>query len=147
MFLDGVLRSENKTPIFEGVSLYKALNVNGLVTLACDDQEEANRWCKEHKLVDIDGFISNKTVGEYEDKDFRKIQHQQASGPLHLIVTADMDLAVKCLENGIKTLLWLHPVYLSAKFRPDGREGRKSWDAVVGELDRQVQLMLEDDRL
>lgn len=64
-----------------------------------------------------------------------------------MIVTADMDLAVKCLENGIKTLLWLHPVYLSAKFRPDGREGRKSWDAVVGELDRQVQLMLEDDRL
>jgi hypothetical protein len=147
MFLDGVLRSENKTPIFEGVSLYKALNVNGLVTLACEDQEEANRWCKEHKLVDIDGFISNKTVGEYEDKDFLKIQHQQASGPLHLIVTADMDLAIKCLENGIKTLLWLHPVYLSAKFRPDGREGRKSWDAVVGELDRQVQLMLEDDRL
>jgi hypothetical protein len=147
MFLDGVLRSENKTPIFEGVSLYKALNVNGLVTIACDDQEEANRWCKEHKLVDIDGFISNKTVGEYEDKDFLKIQHQQASGPLHLIVTADMDLAVKCLENGIKTLLWLHPVYLSAKFRPDGRDGRKSWDAVVSELDRQVKLMLEDDRL
>jgi len=147
MFLDGVLRSENKTPIYEGVSLYKALNVNGLVTLACEDQEEAKRWCKEHKLTDIDGFISDKTVGEYEDKDFRKIQHQQASGPLHLIVTADMDLAVKCLENGIKTLLWLHPVYLSAKFRPDGREGRKSWDAVVGELDRQVQLMLEDDRL
>jgi hypothetical protein len=147
MFLDGVLRSENKTPIYEGVSLYKALNVNGLVTLACEDQEEAKRWCKEHKLTDIDGFISDKTVGEYEDKNFRKIQHQQASGPLHLIVTADMDLAVKCLENGIKTLLWLHPVYLSAKFRPDGREGRKSWDAVVGELDRQVQLMLEDDRL
>jgi hypothetical protein len=147
MFLDGVLRSENKTPIYEGVSLYKALNVNGLVTLACEDQEEAKRWCKEHKLTEIDGFISNKTVGEYEDKDFRKIQHQQASGPLHLIVTADMDLAVKCLENGIKTLLWLHPVYLSAKFRPDGREGRKSWDAVVSELDRQVQLMLEDDRL
>jgi len=147
MFLDGVLRSENKTPIFEGVSLYKALNVNGLVSLACDDQEEANRWCKEHKLVDIDGFISNKTVGEYEDRDFRKIQHQQASAPIHMVITADMDLAVKCLENGIKTLLWLHPVYLSAKFRPDGREGRKSWDAVVGELDRQVQLMLEDDRL
>jgi len=147
MFLDGVLRSDTKTPIYEGVSLYKALNVNGLVSLACDDQEEANRWCKEHKLVDIDGFISNKTVGEYEDKDFRKIQHQQASGPLHMVVTADMDLAIKCLENGIKTLLWLHPVYLNAKFRPDGREGRKSWDAVVNELDRQVQLMLEDDRL
>jgi len=101
MFLDGVLRSENKTPIYEGVSLYKALNVNGLVTLACDDQEEAQRWCKEHKLTDVDGFISNKSVGEYPDKDFLKVQHQQASGPLHMIVTANMDLAIKCLENGI----------------------------------------------
>jgi len=147
MFLDGVLRSDTKTPIYEGVSLYKALNVNGLVTLACEDQEEAQRWCKEHKLNDVDGFISNKSVGEYPDKDFLKIQHQQASGPLHMVVTADMDLAVKCLEHGIKTLLWLHPVYLNAKFRPDGRDGRKSWDAVVSELDRQVQLKLEDDRL
>ena len=64
--MDGVLRSSSKIPIYEGVSLYKSLNVNGSVFLACDDQEEAQRWCKEHKLDDIDGFISNKTVGEYE---------------------------------------------------------------------------------
>jgi len=137
----------NKVPIYEGVSLYKALNANGSVFLAVDDQEEALRWCKEHKLTDVDGFISNKTVGEYEDKDYLKIQHQQASGPLHMVVLADVDLATKCLQNGIKALLWLHPVYQSAKFRPDGRVGRKSWGELVGELDRQVDMMLEDDRL
>lgn len=115
--------------------------------LACEDQDEAARWCKEHKLTEVDGFISNKTVGEYEDKDFLKIQHQQASGPLHMVVTADLDLALKCLENGIKTLVWLHPIYLSAKFRPDGRKGRKSWDALVQELDRQVDLLMEDKRV
>ena len=146
LFLDGVMRSNSKVPIYEGISLYKALNANGSVFLACDDQEEALRWCKEHKLIDVDGFISNKTVGEYEDKDFLKIQHQQASGPLHMAVMADVNLATKCMQNGIKTLLWLHPVYQSAKFRPDGRTGRKSWDELVGELDRQVDMMLEDDR-
>jgi len=147
VFIDGVLRSESKVPIFEGISLYKSLNANGLVMLACDEQDEAARWCKEHKLTEVDGFISNKTVGEYEDKDFLKIQHQQASGPLHMVVTADLDLALKCLENGIKTLVWLHPIYLSAKFRPDGRKGRKSWDALVQELDRQVDLLMEDKRV
>lgn len=136
-----------KVPIYEGISLYKALNVNGIVAVACDDQEEAQRWCKEHKLSDVDMFISNKTVGEYDDKDFLKIQHQQASGPLHFVVVADVELATKCMQNGIKTLLWLHPVYQSPKFRPDGREGRKSWGDLVGELNKQIDMLMEDDRL
>lgn len=145
--MDGVLRSNSRVPIYEGLSLYKSLNVNGTVMLACDDGEEAARWCKEHNLKDVDGFISNSTIGEYEDKNLLKVQHQQSQGPLHLVVTSDVELAVKLLENGVKTLLFLNPIYLSAKFRPDGREGRKSWDALVGELDRQVDLMLGDKRL
>jgi len=141
------MRSETRVPIFEGISLYKSLNVNGTVMIACDDQEEAMRWCKEHKLTEYDGFISNKTVGEYENKDLLKVQHQQAAGPLHLVITSDVDLAKTLLEKGIKTLLFLHPIYLNAKFRPDGREGRKSWASVVGELDRQIDLMKDDKRL
>ena len=141
------MRSENKIPIFEGISLYKSLNANGLVMIACEDADEAARWCKEHKLDDVDGFISNKTVGEYENKNFLKIQHQRASGPLHMVVLADVDLAKKCLENGIKTLLWIHPIYLSAKFRPDGRTGRKSWDDLVKEYEHQIDLKMKDKRL
>ena len=147
VFMDGVLRSETRVPIYEGISLYKSLNVNGTVMIACDDQEEAMRWCKEHRLVDSDGFISNATVGDYENKDFLKIQHQQAISQVHLVITANVELATKCLENGIKTMLFLNPVYMSAKFRPDGRTGRKSWSDLVGELDRQVNMMIEDNRL
>ena len=115
--------------------------------IACEDADEAARWCKEHKLDDVDGFISNKTVGEYENKNFLKIQHQRASGPLHMVVLADVDLAKKCLENGIKTLLWIHPIYLSAKFRPDGRTGRKSWNDLVKEYEHQIDLKMKDKRL
>jgi len=147
LFIDGVMRSNgSKIPIYEGVALYKSLNVNGTVVLACEDQEEAQRWCREHKLDDTDGFISNKTVGDYEDKDFLKVQHQQAIGPVFMVILADVDLATKCVQNGIKTLLWLHPVYQSAKFRPDGRVGRKSWDDLVGELDKQIDMRSEDKR-
>jgi hypothetical protein len=148
VFMDGVMRSPtSKVPIFEGISLYKSLNVNGIVALACDDQEEAARWCKEHKLTDVDSFISNKTVGEYPDKDLLKVKHQQTSAPIHLVITADVEFSTTLLENGFKTLLFLHPIYLNAKFRPDGRDGRKSWNELVGELDRQVDLMKDDTRL
>jgi len=147
VFMDGVLRSEHRVPIFEGIMLYKSVNVNGIVMIACDDQEEAARWCKEHRMNDIDGFISNKTVGEYENKDFLKVQHQQSTGPVHLVITADVELAKTLLEKGIKTLLFLHPIYLSAKFRPDGRSGRKSWTDLVGELDHQVEMLLDDKRI
>ena len=75
------------------------------------------------------------------------MQHLQSTGPVYLAITADLDLSKKLLENGVKTLLFLHPVYFNAKFRPDGRTGRKSWKALVDELDKQVDMSLEDKRL
>lgn len=147
VFMDGVLRTETRVPIFEGIYLYKSLNENTTITLACDDQEEAQRWCLEHKLKDVDGFISNKSIGEYDNKDWLKIQSQLATGPVYMVITSDLELAKTCIENGVRVFLFLHPIYLSAKFRPDGRSGRKSWDALVEELDRQLELKMEDKRL
>lgn len=147
VFMDGVLRTETRVPIFEGIYLYKSLNENTTVTLACDDLADGQRWCKEHKLKSVDGFITNDSVGNYENKDWLKIQSQMAASPVYMVVTADLELAKTCLENGVKVFLFLHPVYLNAKFRPDGRSGRKSWDALVQELDKQLELKIEDKRL
>lgn len=147
VFMDGVLRTETRVPISEGIYLYKSLNMNTTVLLACDNQEEAARWCVEHKMDDVDGFISNKSVANYENKDWLKIQSQMAAAPIYMVITSDLDLAKTCLENGVRVLSFIHPIYLSAKFRPDGRSGRKSWDALVGELDKQLELKMEDKRL
>lgn len=148
IFMDGVLRTDTRVPIFEGISLYKALNANTTVMLACEDEKEALRWCKEHKLSDVDGFVSDGDVPAGAlDKQWLKVQLQQSAGLVHLIITSDLELAKQCLENGVKTLAFLHPVYLSPKFRPDGRDGRKSWDAIVDELDKQVNMLMEDERL
>jgi len=147
VFMDGVLRTETRVPISEGIYIYKSLNVNTTITLACDDQEEAARWCKEHKINDVDGFISNKSVGDYENKDWLKIQGQMSTAPLYMVITSDFELAKTCLENGVRVFLFISPTYLSAKFRPDGRVGRKSWDALVNELDKQLELKVEDKRL
>lgn len=147
VFMDGVLRTETRVPISEGIYLYKSLNMNTTVMLACDNQEEAARWCIEHKLNDVDGFISNKSVANYENRDWLKIQSQMAAAPIYMVITSDLDLTKTCLENGVRVLSFIHPIYLSAKFRPDGRSGRKSWDALVGELDKQLELKMEDKRL
>lgn len=147
VFMDGVLRTETRVPISEGIYLYKSLNMNTTVMLACDNQEEAARWCIEHKLDDVDGFISNKSVANYENRDWLKIQSQMSAAPIYMVITSDLDLAKTCLENGVRVLSFIHPIYLSAKFRPDGRSGRKSWDALVGELDKQLELKMEDKRL
>lgn len=147
VFMDGVMRNENKVPIFEGISLYKALNANATVMLACEDEEEAIRWSTQHKLTEVDGYLSDKSVGEYENKDFLKIQQQAAKAPIYFVVTDRVDLATTCLENGVRCLLFVHPVYMSGKFRPDGREGRKSWDELMGELDRQIDLRIKDKRI
>ena len=147
VFMDGVLRTETRVPIVDGIYIYRSLNENTTVMLACDDQEEANRWCKEHKLSSVDGFLSDSLVGKYENKNWLKVQTHMASSPLYMVITSDVDLAKTCLENGVRVFLFLSPTYLSAKFRPDGRDGRKSWDALVGELDKQLELRLEDKRL
>ena len=41
LFMDGVLRTDTKVPIFEGVSVYRALNNGTKVVLAVDDEKEA----------------------------------------------------------------------------------------------------------
>lgn len=147
VFMDGVLRTDTKVPIFEGIMLYRALNLDATVLLACGDEQDAIRWCKEHKIKDVDGFISDSKVAASDNKDWLKVQQQQALGTVYFVITSDLDLAKTCLENGVRVLTFIHPIYLSPKFRPDGRDGRRSWDAVVGELDKQLNMLLEDERL
>jgi hypothetical protein len=147
MFMDGVLRTETRVPIFEGLSIYRLLKAGTSVFLAVEDEKEAERWCVEHKVNEVDGFIPDSKVDKFENKDWLKIQLQQAAGQVYLVVTSDVELAKTCLENGVKVFLFLHPIYLSPKFRPDGREGRKSWLDLVNELDKQTNMLIEDKRV
>lgn len=147
LFVDGVLRTETKVPIFEGISVYRALNTDATVFLAVDDEKEAERWCQEHKFTNVDGFIDNSKVKTKEDKNFAKVEYLRAQGPIFLVITADMELAKTCIENGVRVFMFLHPKYLNMKFRPDGRQGRKNWDAIKEELDAQLEMLAEDKRL
>jgi hypothetical protein len=43
--------------------------------------------------------------------------------------------------------MFLHPVYMDEKFRPDGRQGAKSWAKIKSEIISQQETYVEDHRV
>ena len=82
-----------------------------------------------------------------EDPDIEQVKYVRSQGKVELVVTSDTELAKKLLEIGLDTLLFLHPTYLRPEFRPDGRQGIRSWAAIEEEIDKQIEMIREDPRV
>ena len=146
IFLDDVLRAPSQAPLYEGRDLYIALAPSKKVTVLCKDREDAERWMKTSNFGDIAETLDYSYITAVEDKDFALVQYCRSQGKVELVVTADVRLAEKLLADGLHVLLFLHPMYMRPEFRPDGR-GRRDWDAITVELDKQQQLYAEDRRV
>lgn len=147
MFVDGVLRSETGSPIYQGLALYRMFNEDVRVVLLCDERAKTNRWLLEHKINKLDDLIDRDVPGVLDDPDLEQVKYCRSQGKVELVVTADIDLAKKLLEIGLDTLLFLHPTYLRPEFRPDGRQGMKKWASIEEEIDKQLEMLKEDPRV
>lgn len=148
MFIDGVLRGHNGAPIYQGLALYKLLNEDNKVFLLSTDKTKDERWLKEHKLLNVDELIGSDIPGVTDDLSFRQVEYARSlGGGFQLAITSDPDLCSKLLEVGITTLLFAHPSYLREEFRPDSRQGVKSWSRIVEELEYQQERFKEDPRV
>jgi hypothetical protein len=147
MFVDGVLRSESGSPIYQGLALYRMFNEDVRVILLTDEREKTNRWLLEHKINKFDDLIDRNVPGVLEDPDIEQVKYVRSQGKVELVVTSDTELAKKLLEIGLDTLLFLHPTYLRPEFRPDGRQGIRSWAAIEEEIDKQIEMIREDPRI
>jgi len=147
MFVDDVLRSDTGSPIYQGLALYKMFNEDVRVILLCDDKARTNRWLLEHKINKFDDLVDLNVPGVLDDPDIEQVKYVRSQGKVELVVTGNTDLAKKLLEIGLDTLLFLHPTYLRPEFRPDGRQGMKSWAAIEDELDKQIEMIKEDPRV
>ena len=148
IFMDGVLRkTTDKSPMFEGLNMYRGLNEVNRVVILADDKERADIWFKSNtinaKLDDIVG--PSKLVSD--NPKLQQVLDAQAKGKIDFVVTDDSDLARDLLERGIMTMVFLSPRYARPEFRPDAREGVKSWEKITEELDRQQGLYMEDARV
>jgi len=146
MFVDGVLRSQTGSPIYQGLALYRMFNEDVRVVLLCDNYAKTNKWLLEHKINKMDDLIDYNVPGVLDDPELEQVKYCRSQGKVELIVTADTELAKKLLEIGLDTLLFLHPSYLRPEFRPDGRQGMRSWAAIEEEIDKQIEMMKEDPR-
>ena len=146
MFIDGVLRNTvTNAPIPEGMRLYRTFKDKGRVMLLCNNKERDDRWLRENKTNLVDDLLDSDPTSEWPALD--QVKKARGSAHVELVVTADPELAAKLLELGVTTLMFLHPIYLTEKFRPDGRQGAKSWDSIRNEIVRQQETFVEDSRI
>ena len=147
MFVDGVLRSETGSPIYQGLALYRMFNEDVRVILLTDEREKTHRWLLEHKINKIDDLFDHTLPGVIDEPELEQVKYCRSQGKVEIVVTADLDLGKKLLQEGLDTLLFLHPTYLRPEFRPDGRQGVRSWAAIEAEMDKQIEMIKEDPRV
>ena len=131
----------------EGVALYKSLNETNRVILICEDAERTDIWLKTNnlakKLDDIIGIVDTPL----DRPKLLTVESIRSKGKIDYVVTEDTELARQLIEVGVPVLVFLNPRYTRPEFRPDGREGKKSWVDINEELDRQQGLYDDDARL
>lgn len=148
VFVDGILRRDrDQSIIMEGVALYKSLNETNRVILLCNDAERTDVWLKTNnlakKLDDIVAIVDTPL----DNPRLLTIESLRSKGKIDYVVTEDTELARQLIEAGIAVLVFLNPRYTRPEFRPDSREGVKSWEKITEELDRQQGIYDEDPRL
>lgn len=146
--LDDVLRIKKK-PIVSGVALYRCLNEFHRVFILCEDKAEAENWLVSNKISKVDNLIDK----EYVQKEYgrsllkRQVDYARSQGKVDFVVTSDTELAKDLLEEGIETLLFLHPQYIRPEFRPDMGQGVRRWADIQAEIDKQNEMYFEDKRV
>ena len=147
VFVDGVLRGDGNVPIHQGLALYRMFNQDIRVVLLCDDKTKIHRWLTEHKINKLDDIMDYTVPGIRNDPDLDLVKYVRSQGKLDLVVTADIELSKRLLEMGMDTLMFLHPTYLRPEFRPDSRQGVKSWAEIEIESEKQIAMRREDPRI
>ena len=147
MFLDGVLRSHTGGPIYQGLGLYKLLNENNKVLLICADKKKDDVWLKQHKINKLDDLIGRDIPGMTDFPEWRQVEYVRSQGPVEMVICSDPVLGKRLLEAGITTVMFLQPSYVKEDFRPDSRQGVKSWSDIVDEIVRQQESFVEDPRV
>lgn len=148
IFLDGVMRNTiTNAPIPQGMGLYKNLKQDNRVLLLGNNRSKDDRWLREHKILSVDDLVGPESSIGYEWEELRQVEFVRGQGPVEYVITSDPALSAKLLEIGVTTLMFLHPVYLTEKFRPDSKQGAKPWLDIASEIAKQQEAFVEDPRV
>lgn len=148
VLFEGVISNpRNQAPITEGVLLYKTINELNRTIILAKDKERTDIWLKKNNMAKNMDDIIQISESVVEEPRLASIKSLMSKGRIEFVVTDDVDLAKALVEISVTVLVFVHPKYVKPEFRPDGRSGIKSWDAITEELDKQQGLLQEDPRI
>ena len=146
--LDGVVRGQGDVPIAPGVQLIGALSSwNQISYMTGSGTAEVTQWMDQNKIVDFDVVIDSSVGLEGENLKERQVKHARSRGKVDMIITNDPTLWVFAFEQGITALMFGHPAYLRAEFRPDAPKRIRSWDQIQEAVAKQNAVRTQDARL
>ena len=147
IFLDHVMRSHMNTPIKQGIALFRTLKEKDRVLILCNHIGKDDRWLRENKINLVDDLVGPDVPFLEESIEFRQVAYCRANWPIDLVITGDPEVAKRLLEAGVTVSLFMHPSYISEKFRPDSRQGVKPWAELTEEIISQQESIVEDHRV
>lgn len=149
MSLDGVIRSDTGDLIPSGFIVYRGFHSLGRVVLLTElDRTRAEAWCVLHNMSDYDDLIDDSVALDPDEPlRLRQILVAKSRGPVDFYLDADPTWVAKALEMGMTALLFSHPTYARAEFRPDASRGVRPWSELVAERTRQQAMIAADKRL
>lgn len=143
--IEGVLRQPGGLrPDPTGVLLYRALCSHGRVgLLGSEEGQEKDEWfLNTEELVGHASYILYRMDAHPTDHGRRvsQISKARAAGHIELVVEPNPEVVATLHEEGIPTLLYLHPKFTNPEFRPDFKSFASPWDDMVKVIDYQAEL-------
>lgn len=149
---DGVLRQpESGAPNPIGIALYRALTEKTSVAIVADDTETAviNHWLQSQRLTEHDYLVLPDALDQPEIGARRKRQmtRLRASGPIDLLIDGHPDAIAAAVQEGVPAAMLCHPAYSRPEHLPGEQKNPTPWSALLGEMDRQQEIRINDNRL
>lgn len=142
--LHGVLQQPNGAPNPQGLSLYRALaSVGRLVVLGGLDRAKDEWFLATHDLRDHVNFVPESIEKHPTELGRRRAQigTLRAQGShIELVVEPDPEIVAALHEDGLPTLLYLHPRFTQPAFRPDYKSEATPWNQLVQTVNYQEAL-------
>lgn len=142
--LPGVLQKTNEAPNPQGIALYRSLAATGRLAVLCGPDENKAEWflatnnLTDHVNLVPESLESHPTaVGRRRSQ----IAALRAQGThIEFVVDPDPEVIAGLHEDGLATLLYLHPQFSQPSFRPDYKSEAKPWSQMVAVVDYQMKM-------
>lgn len=142
--LHGVLQQPNGAPNPQGLALYRAFASLGRLAILGGLERKRDEWfLATHGLTDHVEFLPELLVNHPTELGRRRAQIgglRSKGTQVDLVVEPDPEIVAALHEDGVPTLMYLHPRFSQPAFRPDYKSVAKPWDTLVETVQYQERL-------